>query len=68
MSLCNSSVYVLYCYVVVECEDYGGPQKEFFTIFLRELSDVLIKEGHLHLVGEYVERRYYYFFGLVVGE
>ena len=58
MSLCNSSVYVLSCYVVVECEDYGGPRR----------IDVLIKEGHLHLVGEYVERRYYYFFGLVVGE
>lgn len=69
----------MFCFVQLQlirflagCVDLGGPRKEFFVYFLKEISAMLVKQDRLINTKEIVElycgRRLYYYFGLVIGE
>lgn len=52
----------------IDSLDYGGPRREFLTIFLRELSLLLLQDGNLVDDERYLDKRYYYYFGLMAGK
>lgn len=53
--------------MITESLDFGGPRKEFFTIFLREMAELLIESGTLKYSESHLDMQYYYYFGLVTG-
>ena len=53
-----------------ECDDYGGPRREFLSLYLTEAKSLLVDEGTGSLketIG-YIDDEAYYALGIVMGE
>lgn len=59
-------------FIFVACQDFGGPRKEFFTLFLKKSRELLVGDDDVlredsDLVSYYLEKQLYYVYGLVTG-
>ena len=79
MSIGGSVSHLFYIYISLtliynivyysEAEDYGGPRKEFFHLFLTEARDMLTENDcELVNIDAHVDSQLYYVYGLITGK
>ena len=68
-----TSIFLLHSFIIIvyysEAEDYGGPRKEFFHLFLTEARDMLTENDcELVNIDAHVDSQLYYVYGLITGK